>query len=224
MQESINKACANAKKVVAYNHERYIALLATENKQKGIFEDFYVQIGQELKLFSFPSWINDSNPSFAPKIFYYEPNQYETDNRDLIVVALTTGTGSGFHQEEVHVFRRGYDHLVEYKVEDPIEAIKKTAATRLTTKQAAVEVGKVTSIIDIEWVGLTPEQIFDDVAWELMTHYQLEGDQLVAEVGGRVTLSHFIGEMKVTYCFKDGKYKVNSMQFHPIDHQALCSN
>ena len=158
MQESINKACANAKKVVAYNHERYIALLATENKQKGIFEDFYVQIGQELRLFSFPSWINDSNPSFAPKIFYHEPNQY------------------------------------------------------------------VTSIIDIEWVGLTSQQIFDDVVWELMTHYQLEGDQLVAEVGGRVTLSHFIGEMKVTYCFKDGKYKVNSMQFHPIDYQALCNN
>lgn len=215
LENEANKTVTNPNitesKIVGSSPEVKAILFADE--KKGLLTNFKLKIDEETS--SFPRWVNVSNPTYYPKLFL---NDLNDDGRKEIIIVLTTGTGSGLVEQEVHVFNNidtNIGEIYEEKlVDNPIAIINKNVKTTLTKSEAIIKIGNEVNKINIEKYGINPKHLFPDIAFGSILKFDVIDNKLNAIVGAKISpAGGYLGDVYITYTFKDNMYQAEQIKF-----------
>lgn len=190
-------------------------------KMNGLYTDFKIDF--QGSLFSKPYWINTTSPTWSPEIIYEDISQ---DGKKELVIILTKGTGTGVLEREVHVFQMQQRKSektqsvipVEVPVDDPIAILLKNVKTEITPNKAIVSIGDKEYTIDIKPLGIQPEHLFDDIYFGNLINFEIKNNQLIAKLGGQISpVGGYVGDIQITYIFKDKIYQAKSIEFIPYE-------
>jgi hypothetical protein len=158
-------------------------------ESNGMYEGFVLEIKGKRQYFD---WQNVKNPSFRPQMILKDINH---DGGKELIVILTTGTGTGYHTEDIHVLNPA--SFEEIKVEPAADIVKEKLDSIIEddAEQKAIHI-----IIADEktTVHKEPEYFnswFDKVVFNNSYHYSLINDELLLSMGAQVAPAGFIGEI-----------------------------
>lgn len=182
------------------------------------YEGFVLQTGELFQ--SFPDWENVMNPTYAPQMWYVDINR---DGEKEIVIVLTTGTGSGVLQQEVHVLHgtmqtfgnvpvKFYDEVL---VDNPMAIVLKNVRTKLSPAQAEITIGGRRTIVDLEALEIEPGNLFQDVGFGNTIRYEVADQELIVTVWAQVSPAGYIGEINIAYEYRDKMYQAKRIEFVP---------
>ena len=158
------------------------------------------------------------------QIIYEDISQ---DGKKELVIILTKGTGTGVLEREVHVFQmqqrksektQSVVMPVEVPVDDPIAILLKNVKTEITPNKAIVSIGDKKYTIDIKPLGTQPEHLFHDIYFGNLINFEIKNNQLIAKLGGQISpVGGYVGDIQITYIFKDKIYQAKSIEFIPYE-------
>lgn len=211
------KAMTNEYDEIAKSDKAGVTLYA--KKMYGLYTDFKIDF--QGSILPKPYWMNTTNPTWSPEIIYEDINE---DGKKELVIILTKGIGTGVLEREVHVFQikqQKFDKMqivvpVEVLVDDPIAILLKNVKTELTPNKASVSIDDKKYTIDIKPLGIQPNHLFDDIYFGNIINFEIKDNQLIAKVGGQISpAGGYIGDIRITYIFKDKMYQAKSIKFKP---------
>ncbi|CAM5197216.1 hypothetical protein UACE39S_04336 [Ureibacillus acetophenoni] len=214
-QKNTNTArpVTESKEIIVENlSESNITLSAIESK--GNFINFKLKISG--KIIEFPNWINVSNKTYWPQLFYKDINK---DGLEELIIVLTTGYGTGVIKQDVHVLQKNNNSnaFKEVNVENPIANLKKNIKTELTKSKAIINIANQQTVIELEKLGLTSEDLFSDIVLRNLVRFDILDNNLTAVIGAQVSpIGGYIGDFYIMYEFIDNKYQVKRINFVPI--------
>ena len=201
-------------KIVGRIPEANATLYATE--KEGVLErvltNFKLQWMGHPKIF--PKWTNVINPSYHPELYYSDINN---DGKKEIIIVLTIGYGSEDVIQEVHVLHiRDDGGLLEILVDNPMAIINKNVKIEASKTEAIITIGKNTTKINVKELGIVPSHIFENVSIGRTLEFKVINNKLMAIVGATIAPSGgFLGEIHITYTFKDNMYQAEQISFIP---------
>ncbi|WP_196426676.1 hypothetical protein [Lysinibacillus cavernae] len=152
---------------------------------------------------------------------------YEDINKDGInelIIILTKGIGTGILEQEAHVFHIQDQRInkefvevpVEVLVDDPIAIVLKNVKTELLSNKAIISIGEKKDVIDTKHLKIEPNHLFPDIYFGNLISFEINDKQLIAKIGGQISqASGSIGDIQITYIFKDEMYQAKSIEFKP---------
>ncbi len=180
-------------------------------KMGSLYRDFKIDFKGET--YFRPFWMNDTSPTYAPKIFYEDINK---DKKKELIIILTQSYGTGALEEEVYIY--SYTNgLIDVLVDNPIAIIYKNVKTKLSTEKAEISVGDKVSIVDITPLKIRPTNLFADIGFGSIIDYEVKDNQLIAKIPGQISPAGFIGEIVIVYEYRDKMYQAKSIEFQPVD-------
>ena len=210
--EVVNSEKEPIREIVASLPEAKATLYAV--KSDGYFKNFKLIANGSGGYF--PYWTSVSNPSYAPKLFY---NDINGDGRKELIIVLTRDYGTGFLDQEVHVFHKIQSNIgevyQEVLVDNPKAIILKNVKTKLTPHEAVVIIGDKKNVINVEKLKIKPENLFTDVYFGNVISFDVVNNQLKAFLGAQISPAGFIGKIEITYVFKDKMYQGKKIRFIP---------
>lgn len=168
-----------------------------------------------------PYWINTTSPTWSPQIIYEDINK---DGKNELIIILTKGTGTGILEREVHVFHIQNKRIgkvlvevpVEVLVDDPIAIVLKNVKTELLPNKAIINIGKKKYVIDTKPLKIDTEHLFPDIYFGNLINFEINDHQLIAKIGGQISpAGGSIGDIQITYMFKDKMYQAKSIEYKP---------
>lgn len=185
----------------------------------GVYTDFKIVF--KGGVLTKPYWINTTSPTWSPQIIYEDINK---DRKNELIIILTKDTGTGILEREVHVFhiqnqrinKEFVDVPVEVLVDDPIAIVLKNVKTELLPNKAIINIGKKKFTINIKPLKIEPEHLFPDIYFGNLINFEINDNQLIAKIGGQISpVGGSIGDIQITYMFKDKMYQAKSIEFNP---------
>ncbi|MBT2656710.1 hypothetical protein J7E81_15935 [Bacillus sp. ISL-18] len=195
--------------VIAKSDKDNITIYA--RKMDGLYHDFKIDFKGET--YFRPFWMNDTNPTYAPQIYYEDINK---DEKKELVIILTKGYGTGLLDEEVYVYRYT-NGLIDVLVDNPLAIINKKVKTKLTTEKAEIRVGNKVHKVDITPLEIQPSNLFDDIAFVGIIKYEVKENQLIVRVSGQISPAGFIGDIVIVYEYRDKMFQAKSIEFQPAE-------
>lgn len=192
-----------------------VSKLSSENitlyakKFGNLYRDFKIDFKGET--YFRPFWMNDTNPAYAPQIYYEDINK---DEKNELIITLTKGYGTGVLDEEVYVYSYS-NGLIDILVDNPMAIINKNVKTKLSDERAEVIIDGKKCSIDITPLEIKPENLFDDIGFESIINYNVEDNHLVVSVSGQISPASFVGSIVIVYEFRDKMYQVKLIEFIP---------
>ncbi|ARU61822.1 hypothetical protein CBW65_12865 [Tumebacillus avium] len=167
-----------------------------------------------------PDWKNSDNPAFGPQMLFQDINQ---DQQKDIIILLTTGHGTGLIQQEAHVFHGG-GHYPEFLVDNPMAILLKNVHTKLTKQQATITINGKTTVVDVAQYKYDPEHILKEVILSAHLHFEIINNKLTAIAQAQIVfLGGSIGEIHITYGFKNNMYQAERIEFIPLQKRPPAS-
>jgi hypothetical protein len=192
-------------KLVSNLSKEKIALYAKKNEERGMYEDFRIHFKGET--YFRPFWTNVTNPTFAPELFYEDINQ---DGKKELIITLTKGYGTGVRDEEVYVYRYN-NGLIDVLVDNPLAIIYKNVKTKLTTQKAEIIIGNKVFLIDTK--SIEPSHLVEDIGFGSIIDYAVINKKLMVRVSGQIAPSMFVGDIIITYEYRDKMYQAKAIEF-----------
>lgn|GEM_PF-1533427 len=205
------KAEAAAGEIVelAASEDRSVVLSAKPSATD-LFDSLTVAIDGRERTFSWKS-----STLYDPELWQAD---VDGDDEKEVVLALTTGSGTGMHLSELHVLNRDF---TEVQADDPADVLQKQNKTSRSVKD-----GKVVYTVTLG--GQTYEHAFDESdssAWfdngayfGGIIYYRIEGDTLYAEVPSQVSPGFFPGTANLKFGFGDGRLRVQDIAYTVSDN------
>lgn len=213
----LTKAIATTNDYDEIANSEKVGVTIYAKKMNGLYTDFKIDF--QGNILSKPYWINTTSPTWSPEIIYEDISQ---DGKKELVIILTKGTGTGVLEREVHVFQiqqQKSDNIqievpVEVLVDEPVAILLKNVKTELTPNKATVSIGDKKYTINIKPLGIQPEHLFDDIYFGNLINFEIKDNQLIAKLGGQISpVGGYIGDIQITYIFKDKMYQAKSIEF-----------
>lgn len=213
----LTKAIATTNDYDEIANSETVGIILYAKKMNGLYTDFKIDF--QGHILSKPYWINTTSPTWSPEIIYEDISQ---DGKKELVIILTKGTGTGVLEREVHVFQiqqQKFDNIqievpVEVLVDEPVAILLKNVKTELTPNKATVSIGDKKYTINIKPLGIQPEHLFDDIYFGNLINFEIKDNQLIAKLGGQISpVGGYIGDIQITYIFKDKMYQAKSIEF-----------
>ncbi|WP_430509347.1 hypothetical protein [Gottfriedia solisilvae] len=180
-------------------------------KGGGMYKEFKIYFKGET--YFRPFWMNVTNPTYAPKIFYEDINE---DSKKELIITLNKGYGTGVLDEEVYVYRYT-NGLIDELVDNPIAIIYKNVKTKLTTQKAEVKIGDKVTTVDTK--SIEPSHLFEDIGFGGIIDYEVINKRLMVRVGGQITPAMFIGDIIIAYEHRDKMYQAKTIEFIPYNSE-----
>lgn len=184
--------------------DKIAAIYGNEDTQSDIFKMLTIHIDGESKTFD---WVNVKNPSFYPQIFLVDLN---ADGEKEIAVVLTTGSGTGILESEVHVLTH---HFTEISIGDPREFVMQRLKVDVVTEN---EVRKYEASYDgrkysNEFQESDTSEWFEVPTVKNILRFGVQNDKLTADLPVQIGMGVFLGVATVKYEFIDGKLKPSEL-------------
>ncbi len=201
--------------IVSKNSKENITLYA--KKMDSLYRGFKIDF--KGGIYTRPFWNSETNPTYAPQIFYNDINQ---DNRAELVITLTTGYGTGLLLEDVYVFDTVDNRLIEEIVDHPLTILKKNVKTKLTADKAEIILNDKIWTVDLSPFELKPDNLFDDISFGSIVDYEVINNRLMVRVSGQVSPAMFVGDVIITYEYGQNMYQAKTIDFIP--HHSIEKN
>lgn len=105
-------------------------------------------------------------------------------------------------------------HRVRF--DESLAILLKNVKTELTLNKASVSIGDKKYTVDIKPLGIQPGHLVDEIYFGNLINFDIKNNQLVAKLGGQISpVGGYIGDIQITYIFKDKMYQVKSVEFIP---------
>jgi len=180
-------------------------VLYAKKMNDGLYRDFKLDFKGET--YFRPFWLNVTNPTYAPKLFYEDINK---DGTKELIITLTKGYGSGVRDEEVYVY--SYTNgLIDVIVDNPLAIINKNVKTKLTPKKAEITLGDKVFIVDTKSIEST--HLFEDIVFGSVIDYEVINKNLMVRVSVQITPTMFVGDIVITYEYRDKMYQAKAIEF-----------
>jgi hypothetical protein len=206
----INPTIASAEiegyEIVSRNIKEDITLYA--KKMNGLYRGFKIDF--KGGIYTRPFWNSETSPTYAPQIFYLDINK---DQKDELIITLTTGHGTGVLLEDVHVFHTIDNRLSDVIVDNPLAIIYKNVKTKLLKEETEIRVGDKEYKVDITPLEIKPENLFDDIGFGSIIDYEVINNNLMVRVSGQISPASFIGDIIITYEYRDKMYQAKTIDF-----------
>ncbi|MGE7839701.1 hypothetical protein ACQKNX_02810 [Lysinibacillus sp. NPDC093712] len=211
------KAMINEYEEIAKSNIVDVSLYA--KKMNGDYTDFKIDFRGSM--LSRPYWINTANPTFSPLIKYEDINN---DGKNELIIILTKGTGTGILEQEAHVFHiqnqkvtsQFVEVTVEVLVDDPMAIVFKNVKSELLPTTAQIEIGDKEYTIDIKPLDIQADHLFANVYFGNKITFDVKDYLLIAKIGAQIApAGGYIGDIHITYMFKDKMYQAKSIEFKP---------
>lgn len=178
-------------------------------KIDSIYNGLYLSIYGVVKYYD---WVSMSN-SFAPELILKDLN---SDRKDELVIILTKSEGSGVQDSAVHVINP--ENFNESEVINPLSIINEYIDSSILHSNGIVIItvvvnGKKSNITLKE--GFSKGWFKEKAAFGSIVRYEVDGSKLIATVPVQVAIESFIGDVSITYVFKDNKYVSEKIEFVP---------
>lgn len=163
-------------------------------------------------IYTRPFWNSVTTPAFLPKIFYLDINE---DEKKELIITFTTGHGTGLLLEEVHVFNTLDNRLLgnEVIVDNPLAIIYKNVKTNLSKDHAEIRVRDKQYKINIAPLDIDSKNLFKDIIFGNIIDYEVMDNQLMVSVSGQIAPASFIGDIIITYEYRDNMYQAKTIDF-----------
>lgn len=190
-------------KVVANVPNEGIVLSAVE--KDGMYEDFTLEINESKRYFD---WENVSNPTYAPKLLL---NDINDDGEKELIIILTTGYGTGVYYSNAHVINP--QTFEETYIDDPRAIILRNVKTKISENKVEINIGDKKTVMDIDRDETDSEYFFSNITFEEYRSFEVIDDELRVTLGAKISPAYFIGEVEISYMFKDNMYQVSKIEF-----------
>ena len=177
--------------LVAELKDKGINLYYVEKSDLDMFKGFYLKYNNNVKYFD---WESVDKTGFYPTISLIQDK--------YIAIICTLGEGSGLNKQQMHLVN--IDSLEEVKYQDPLDIIRKQAATKIEIPNVYIKINNV------EWresnLNLkNSSNYFETVSYENIITYEIRDNSFAVIAKAQVSPSLFIGEFVVVYIFDDEK-------------------
>ena len=176
-------------------------------EENGEYDGFILEIGRERKYFD---WKNTTGMTWTPQLYSAD---IDRDGQEEIIVILVHGTGTGVHEEEVHVINPS--DFSEIAVENPLDIVKKNLDTSITRKgqegTVRIGLGDRTALINMKEEG--SGYWFDNVYFGNVNHFYVNGNELRADIAAQVSAAHFVGKVEINYRFDGERFTAEDIKF-----------
>jgi len=132
------------------------------------------------------------------------------DGTKELIITLTKGYGSGVLDEEVYVYRYA-NGLIDVIVDNPLAIIYKNVKTKLTTEKAEIILGDKVYVVDTK--SIEPSHLFEDISFGSIIDYEVINKNLMVRVSGQVSPAMFVGDIIITYEYRDKMYQAKAIEF-----------
>lgn len=191
------------KRVIGRVAEADITLYATDETDD-MYKGLILKCGNnEEKV----SWKNVSNPDCKPILMLADLNK---DERDELVVILTTECGEENSISEVHII--DIENWVEIYVNNPIEKINKDVKTTLTPDIAIIDINNQLTKINIKEYRKSTD-LYNNIKFGDTINFSVNNNILTAEFSVKIAPSVNIGRIFITYEYNGDIYDVKGMIF-----------
>lgn len=154
---------------------------------------------------------NVTNPSYAPWI---EFEDVTGDGEPEVVVILTTGYGTGVYQSNALVYNAHGDQIL---VEDALTTLMKRFKGTYTDKALDISLDDkhYTLPQDLMFSGGESHGFKPGIG--SVMQFAVKDGKLTATTGVQVSPAEFVGDIKLTYIYKDGLLQAGdaSFEFYP---------
>ncbi|MFE8701522.1 hypothetical protein ACFYKX_13035 [Cytobacillus sp. FJAT-54145] len=193
-------------KMVSQNQKENITLYGKE--LDGLYRGFKIDF--KGGIYTRPLWNSETSPTYAPQIFYEDINK---DLKEELIITLTQGHGTGVLLEDVHVFHTMDNRLTGVVVDHPLDIINKNVKTKLSNEEAEISIGDKKYQVDLTPFEINPENLFEDIGFGSIMDYEVINNNLMVRVSGQITPAMFIGDIIITYDYRDKMYQVKAIEF-----------
>lgn len=197
---------------LSINNTKLIATLTDEkiniygkDVKDGVYNSVILEINGFKKNFN---WQSISNPSFSPQLMLEDINN---DGDKELIVNLTTAEGTGLYIHDVHVFN--LKSLNEIPVQDPLEIIKDAVKVNITPNDIVVTVDGQQKTIKKADIDSDSSNFFDTLSFSNQINFKVINNELTAIVGVQISPTTFIGDLYITYQFKDNSLIYKTIKF-----------
>lgn len=105
---------------------------------------------------------------------------------------------------------------LEVLVDNPIAILLKNVKTELSPNKVSVSIGNKKYTIDIKPLAIQPGHLFGEIYFGNLINFEIKDNQLIAKIGGQLSpVGGYIGDIQITYIFKDKMYQAKSIEFMP---------
>lgn len=192
-----------APQLVAHLPEAEASLYATLHN--GIYERFELRVGQAVR--TFPFW--KSMGSHLPQILHHDINR---DGRKEIIVVLTTNTGTGLYMAEAHVVQA--DALLkEVYVDNPLAITWKNVDAEIKPEGVTVTVNNKPIVFPKAKISEPYENWFSQLYFGNQISFKVEDQQLKAYLSAQISPTDYIGEIEISYVYKDSHYQAEEVRY-----------
>jgi hypothetical protein len=192
--------------IVSQNKKENITLYG--RKMNGLYRGFKIDF--KGGIYTRPFWNSETSLTYAPQIFYKDINK---DQKEELVIILTTGHGTGVLSEEVHVFNTLDNGLTEMIVDNPLAIIYKNVKTKLSNKEAEIHIGDKEYKVDITPFEIKPKNLFDDIGFGSIIDYEVMNNNLMVRVSGQISPAMAIGDIILVYVYRNNMYQAKTIDF-----------
>jgi hypothetical protein len=190
-------------KTVATIPKEGVILSAIE--RKGMYKDFILEVKGCKRFFN---WENVSNATYAPELLLIDINH---DKQKELIIILTTGTGTGVHVTEAHVIN--LETLIETYIDNPKAIILKNVKTKIMENVVEITIGNQKTLINKDDFDAKPENFFSNINFENISSFEVANDELKVNVGAQISIMDFVGEVQISYNYKDNMYQADRIEF-----------
>lgn len=176
-------------------------------EENGQYDGFILEIGRERKYFD---WKNSTGMTWTPQLYSAD---IDRDGQAEIVVILVHGTGTGVHEEEVHVINPS--DFSEIAVENPLDIVKKNVETSITRKgqDVTAKIGLGDRIAVIKMNAEDSGYWLDNVYFGNVNHFYVDGNELRVDIAAQVSAAAFVGDVEINYKFDGERFTTGDIKF-----------
>ncbi|MCM1988970.1 hypothetical protein [Oceanirhabdus seepicola] len=190
-------------RLIQYLPEENIKLFALKScHYPGTYDQFLLSINDSRGVFH--DWHSTTSKTREPKLILSDLNG---DKVDELIIVLTYGTGSGIHEEEVHVININPQdknmYFDEYMLTDPFIIIKENITSKITEreKDVLIKIKVNDNEYNIKMDNIHPGMWGDKVGFGGKIYWRVNENKLYAYIDVGATATLYVGTVIIEYKF-----------------------
>lgn len=193
--------------LVAALPDKNIKLFGLSSQANDIYDEFLLSVNGKTANFK---WKSEKSITFSPKLILSDINY---DNIEELIIIMTTGTGSDFHTEDIHIIN--LNTLNKYNVADPLSIIKEHVTTKITEKKTdmLIEIKLNDNKFNIKKDKTYAGTWFENIHFGYNIHWDVVNNKLYAYIGAQVSPAGYIGIIAIEYKFENNRFSLDNIYF-----------
>lgn len=206
VNNSISSANSNVPegyKVIGEIREKNIYLFGKEGEKAG-YEKIIVQGNRSKKEFDWKSVMN------TPTISLSDLNN---DGKEELIIILTTGYGTGFLEQKIHVVN--LENMGEYEVQSPVDIARSNIKVSLCSEKVIFSLNeKEVSYSIKDKIKTTAEEEFKNLTYGTFITYYLEDNKIKAKIDAAISPDFSLAEFEISYKFSEEGFVLDELKVY----------